>query len=261
MIPAIITARGGSKRIPRKNVKPFCGLSLLEWTIIQTQCSHHFDEVFLSTDDEQIAEIGKNYGVKIIWRTGIATGDISCGYVVVHAIQEIEKQGYEFDRMSNILPTLVCRHPNDFDRVIAAYERMEDTVNVVAGRYCPKEILVSEKASWRDDGDYCFPVIGNTHHRYYVGNACVAIAMKSFFIDHVLQPSKEKMTDSALTLRYEMYGWDSPMHFNIGVIETKWYQQFDIDNQDDWELCEWLFEKYILKGRGAKVYYDYKETK
>jgi len=261
MIPAIITARGGSRRIPRKNVKPFCGKSLVEWSIIQAQCSHLITDVFLSTDDEEIADIGKRCGIEIIWRPDSVAGDITCGPAVVHAIQEIEKRGYEFDRLCHLLPTLVCRNPNDFDRAIAAYERMKDTVTMVDGKYCPKETIIYEKVTWRDDGEYCYPVLCNSHHRYYVGNSCVNTLSKSFYINHVLIPSKEKVTDSAITLRYEIYGWYNPIYHNIGVIETEWYQQFDIDNQGDWELCEWLFEKYILQGRGARVYYEYRDGK
>ena len=62
---AIITARGGSKRIPRKNIKSFLGKPILAYSIEAALQSGLFDEVMVSTDDQEIAEIAKNYGAKV----------------------------------------------------------------------------------------------------------------------------------------------------------------------------------------------------
>ena len=62
---AIITARGGSKRIPRKNIKNFLGKPIIAYSIEAALESGVFDEVMVSTDDEEIAEIAKKYGAKI----------------------------------------------------------------------------------------------------------------------------------------------------------------------------------------------------
>ena len=62
---AIITARGGSKRIPRKNIKEFCGKPILAYSIEAAIQSGLFDTVMVSTDDEEIAEIGKKYGAEV----------------------------------------------------------------------------------------------------------------------------------------------------------------------------------------------------
>jgi len=59
---AIITARGGSKRIPRKNIKEFCGKPILAYSIEAAVSSGIFDTVMVSTDDEEIAEVAKRYG-------------------------------------------------------------------------------------------------------------------------------------------------------------------------------------------------------
>ena len=63
---AIITARGGSKRIPRKNIKPFLGKPILAYSIEAAVKSGVFDEVMVSTDDGEIAEIAKEYGAKCL---------------------------------------------------------------------------------------------------------------------------------------------------------------------------------------------------
>ena len=62
---AIITARGGSKRIPKKNIKEFCGKPIIAYTIEAALKSGMFEEVMVSTDSEDIAEIAKQYGAKV----------------------------------------------------------------------------------------------------------------------------------------------------------------------------------------------------
>jgi CMP-N,N'-diacetyllegionaminic acid synthase len=64
-ILGIITARGGSKRIPRKNIKDFLGQPLLAWTIEVGKKADVFDKFILTTDDREIAEIGRQYGVEV----------------------------------------------------------------------------------------------------------------------------------------------------------------------------------------------------
>lgn len=68
MIVAVIPARGGSKRIPRKNVKPFCGKPILGWTIEAARASGVFDTVVVSTDDEEIAAVALDYGAEAPFR-------------------------------------------------------------------------------------------------------------------------------------------------------------------------------------------------
>ena len=59
---AIITARGGSKRIPRKNIKDFCGKPIIAYSIEAALASGLFDEVMVSTDDKEIADVARTYG-------------------------------------------------------------------------------------------------------------------------------------------------------------------------------------------------------
>ena len=62
---AIITARGGSKRIPHKNIKEFCGKPILAYSIEAALASGVFDRVMVSTDDEEIAEVARKYGAEV----------------------------------------------------------------------------------------------------------------------------------------------------------------------------------------------------
>ena len=64
-IIAVIPARGGSKGLPRKNIKPLLGKPLIAWTIEQAKKSRYTDKVVVSTEDEEIAEISRKYGAEV----------------------------------------------------------------------------------------------------------------------------------------------------------------------------------------------------
>lgn len=62
---AVIPARGGSKRIPRKNIKMFCGHPMISWSIRAALASDCFDRIVVSTDDDEIADVAKQYGADV----------------------------------------------------------------------------------------------------------------------------------------------------------------------------------------------------
>lgn len=76
-ILAVIPARGGSKGIPRKNVRLLAGKPLIAHTIEQAQQAHSVDWVVVSTDDLEIASISKQYGAEVVWRPAEISGDRS----------------------------------------------------------------------------------------------------------------------------------------------------------------------------------------
>lgn len=104
---AIITARGGSKRIPRKNIKPFLGKPILAYSIEAAVACGLFDEVMVSTEDEEIAEIAKQYGAKVpFYRSEKTAGDFATtNDVLLEVIEEYEKRGQFFDVACCIYPT------------------------------------------------------------------------------------------------------------------------------------------------------------
>ena len=96
---AIITARGGSKRIPGKNIKEFCGKPILYYSIEAAKESGIFDEIMVSTDDETIAELAKKAGAAVpFYRSRENSGDFaSTDDVIVEVLCEYRKRGQEFD--------------------------------------------------------------------------------------------------------------------------------------------------------------------
>ncbi len=104
---AIITARGGSKRIPRKNIKEFCGKPILAYSIEAATASGMFDTVMVSTDDEEIAEIAGKYGAEVPFlRSGYTAGDYATtNDVLLEVLGEYENRGQHFDLACCIYPT------------------------------------------------------------------------------------------------------------------------------------------------------------
>jgi len=104
---AIITARGGSKRIPRKNIREFCSSPIIRYSIEAAISSKFFDEVMVSTDDEEIAEIAKKYGAKVPFIRSKENSDDYSGTVdvLLEVISKYQELGRNFDYLCCIYPT------------------------------------------------------------------------------------------------------------------------------------------------------------
>lgn len=104
---AIITARGGSKRIPRKNIKPFLGKPIMTYSIEAALSSGLFDTVMVSTDDEEIAQIAKEYGAQVpFYRSERTSNDYAAtADVVSEVLEEYAKCGIYYETACVIYPT------------------------------------------------------------------------------------------------------------------------------------------------------------
>lgn len=104
---AVIPARGGSKRIPRKNIKPFCGKPMIGWSIEAAQASSCFDHIVVSTDDAEIAEVAKQLGAEVpFMRPPELSGDhTGTTAVIAHAIDWFASQGQVPDKVCCLYAT------------------------------------------------------------------------------------------------------------------------------------------------------------
>jgi pseudaminic acid cytidylyltransferase len=104
---AIITARGGSKRIPRKNIKPFHGKPIIAYPIETALQSGLFDLVMVSTDDEEIAGIAQQYGAEVPFYRSAATSDdyAGTGAVLTEVLEQLKGIGRSFDYACCLYPT------------------------------------------------------------------------------------------------------------------------------------------------------------
>lgn len=104
---AIITARGGSKRIPNKNKKDFLGKPIMCYSIEAALSSGLFEEVMVSTDDEEIAQIARDTGANVPFMRSAATANdfATTDDVLLEVLAEYEKRGRTFEYMACIYPT------------------------------------------------------------------------------------------------------------------------------------------------------------
>ena len=104
---AIIPARGGSKRIPRKNIKLFLGKPIIAYSIETAINSGIFDYVMVSTDDAEIANIAKSYGAQVpFFRSHQTSNDFSTtADVIIEVLNELKKTGRDYDNACCIYPT------------------------------------------------------------------------------------------------------------------------------------------------------------
>lgn len=104
---AIITARGGSKRIPKKNIKEFCGKPIIAYSIEAALKAGCFDTVMVSTDSEEIAEIAKKYGAEVPFLRSEKTSDdyATTNDVLEEVLDKYAEKGVNFNIMACIYPT------------------------------------------------------------------------------------------------------------------------------------------------------------
>ena len=252
---ALIIARGGSKRLPRKNVLPFCGKPLVEWSILQAICSHSIgcENTYLSTDDDEIAAIGEKHKISIIWRPDWPNPDELTGtFVIRHATKEILRTR-NFNTIVNIIPTSPVRFPDDMDRIIKRYIELKkkyQDCDEVSWAIRQKETYI-----WKylDDNRACIWMYNKKG--YFAIEGCMA---------HIHNIEAHSYQYGNVTTDQEFDNsndWMKPgkVGRSFYIIEAQWFQQFDIDNRDEFDLCEFLMEKHVLKGRGEKVYTEYRD--
>ncbi len=170
---AIILARGGSKGIPRKNLRKVCGKSLLAWAIEAAQQAATIGRVYVSTEDDQIATLAMHHGAEVINRpTELATDAATSASGVLHALQFIDPV---YDIICIVQTTTMPQVPEDIDR----------TVQILDEQHAASSITVSPVAVdlWcRDDTGYGQPITNPKQLRrqdyppqYQVNGACFAV--------------------------------------------------------------------------------------
>lgn len=222
---AMITARGGSKRIPRKNIKPFLGKPIIEYSIEAALKSGCFDEVMVSTDDEEIADIARKAGAKVPFLRSAETSNdfATTSDVILEVLQQYEKQGQTFDYCCCIYPTapfVTAKKLQD------AMERLtgsdaDGLVPVVNFSYPPQRAFVIEE----EQLIFKYPEFMNSRsqdlpkHYHDVGQFYL-LRTSSFLESHKLFGGKV-------------------LPLVVSELEVQ-----DIDNETDWQLAEIKY-KYL----------------
>jgi CMP-N-acetylneuraminic acid synthetase len=120
----LIPARGGSKGVPRKNIKSLYGRPLLAYTAEAALAARRLSRVILSTEDEEIAEVGRSCGLEVPFLRPIelARDETPMLPVAQHAVRLLEERGDHFDAICLLQPTNPLRSPDDIDACIELLE-------------------------------------------------------------------------------------------------------------------------------------------
>lgn len=147
---ALITARGGSKRIPRKNIREFCGKPILCYSIEAALSAGVFDEVMVSTEDEEIARLAIQYGAMVPFlRSPQTAGDYaSTDDVIKEVLGEYQKLGREFDAFCCIYPTAPFLTAERLQTAMKLLEKADSVLPVVPFSYPPQRGLIMDSSGF-----------------------------------------------------------------------------------------------------------------
>ncbi|QLH81210.1 cytidylyltransferase domain-containing protein [Halosimplex pelagicum] len=226
----IIPARGGSKRIPRKNIVDFGGKPLIAHTIEQANQSSVLNRCIVSTDDDEIAKVAREYGGNVPFRRPdkLATDTASSAAVVSHALKWVQSEGYEPSIVVILQVTSPFREVDDIDAAIRRLQNHKDAASIVSvteysdppewalkiGENGLLQARFSEHELWDNNP----PRSQDTDELYCPNGAIFGVRVKDFRSDGQLY--------SAPALGYEMPVERSP----------------DIDEPYDLEVARALYE-------------------
>lgn len=217
---AIITARGGSKRIPKKNIKEFCGKPIIAYSIEAAIKSGIFEEVMVSTDSEEIAEIARQYGAKVpFMRSEKASGDFATtADVIMEVIHEYEKRQRFFDYICCIYPTAPFVTS---EKLINGMEIME--------KYNPLEVM--PVVAFSSPPQRCFVIDENMNMSYKYKEYMTTRSqdLEKLYYDagqFYIYNTKKYLEANGKTS-------EGIMPIIVSGLEVQ-----DIDNEDDWKIAE-----------------------
>lgn len=220
---AVITARGGSKRIPRKNIKEFCGKPIIAYSIEAALQSGIFDEVMVSTDDIEIKEVAEKYGAKVpFMRSDETANDMAMTHeVVLEVLEKYKEQGIEFEYVCCIYPTAPFITAQKLrDSLKKLEEDKADTVlPIVAFSFPPQRCFVLREGKvafkWPENRLVRSQDLEKYYHdsgQYYFMNVNRFLETHNLIMEHT-------------------------MPIIVDEMEVQ-----DIDNFEDWELAELKYQ-------------------
>lgn len=228
---AIITARGGSKRIPKKNIRPFLGKPIIAYSIEAALESKLFDEVMVSTDSEEIAEIAKKYGANVPFMRSEQTASdfATTADVLLEVISEYKKRGQEYEYMACLYPTAPFVTGEKLQEAFRVFKKSDavELKPVVPFSYPPQRGFVIRndylEMQWKEHLNTRSQELEKIYHdcgQFYFYRVAMYIERKGQIPDGIIP-------------------------FVIDELEVQ-----DIDNETDWQLAELKYQ--FLKERKGK---------
>lgn len=218
---AIIPARGGSKRIPRKNIKNLAGKPLIAWTIDEAKKSKYLDRIVLSSEDKEIMETAKKFGCEVpfIRPADLAKDDTPGTLPILHAIESIDSK---YDFIVLLQPTSPLRKSQSIDNAIdfIINQKADSIVSLTKVTKSPEWMFCMNEDKTIDS------IFNNDNKRkqemtnVFQLNGAIYIIKTDYF-------KKIKSLIGEKTLGFIM----------------NYKESIDIDNMSDWEYVEFLLAK------------------
>lgn len=227
---AIITARGGSKRIPHKNIKEFCGKPIIEYSIEAARQAGIFDTVMVSTDDNKIAEIAKNAGAEVPFMRSTETSNdyATTADVLMEVLEKYKERGIRYENACCIYPTAPFVTGNKLRQAMEMLvkEKKDSVMPVVPFSFPPLRGMVINDGKleykWQE---YAMKRSQDLEEIYHDCGQFYVFRVETF------EKEKKLVTDNT-----------------VGMIISELEVQ-DIDNETDWQLAEMKYRLLKEKGR------------
>ncbi len=221
----VIPARGGSKRIPRKNIADFCGKPMISYAIEAAKNAELFEHIVVSTEDEEIAEVAQRFGAETPFRRELELADDNTptAPVVASAISTCRSFGWHADFVCCIYP---CVPLLQTDHIRAGFELLKESQR-----------------------DYCFPIIEFPSKIQRALKRTKDGALSPFYPEYQLTRTQD--LESAFYDAGQFYwgtgsAWltEKNIHSSgVGLTIPHW-QAIDIDTNEDWDRAELLYKTF-----------------
>lgn len=199
---AIILARGGSKRLPRKNMLDFFGKPMLAWTVEAALHSGQFDRVLVSTDDREIAEIGRSFGAEAPFLRETAVDDLATSSeATLAALKQAEEYwGEQYDVVSQLMANCPLRDAKDIKATVQNFMDQGAESQISCFRFGWMNPWWAAKINQQNVPEYLFPKARSSRSQdlpplyclsgaIWVSRTAVLRSEKTFYArNHVLYP-------------------------------------------------------------------------
>lgn len=227
---AIIPARGGSKRIPHKNIIEFCGKPMIAWTIQAAKESGLFDRVLVSTDDQRIAEVSKTWGAEVPFlRASFADDHTPVSEATASALQQAMNHWQEsYASVTQLMANCPLRAADDITQAVTQFEAQDRSFQISCFKYGWMNPWWAVKLDPEGHPERLFPETAGQRSQdlpelfcptgaIWVARANMLLKTKSFYgPNHVFEP-------------------------------MSWESAVDIDDYDDMRFAEALSQRVFLK--------------
>jgi len=220
-ILAVIPARGGSKGLPGKNIKPLLGKPLIGWTIEQAKASKYITEIFVSTDSREIADVAETFGVSVpeLRPAELANDTATSASFVIYTIEKLRREGKVFDYIILLEPTSPLRETSDIDRSIEILLSSPDAESIVG--VCSVEACHPDFLAAIDDG-FLKP------YKETINVVRRQDLNQLYFFEGTIYISKIETYLDKKTFYHDK---------TLPYIVPKW-KAFEVDDTDDWFIIE-----------------------